>query len=213
MTFHKVFRDALIPIFGLIIGLVYSNNCKSALDASILLHIEEPASGKVTTKSGVGNIRGWAISQLGIDRVELYIDGVFQQNIPYGSKRQDVCDVYSENVYSGACFSGYSNTFYYGSLDVGVHTILLRAYNSAGDHNDVSIDFNVVSFGKNYIHDDTRIKMNASSSALISSGKNSFIIESVTVDGKCYDIGFKWNTPSQSWSVNSILDSESNCDL
>ena len=47
--------------------------------------LEEPVS--LETHTGVGNLRGWAVSSDGIAKVEIYIDGVYAFDAPYGGSR------------------------------------------------------------------------------------------------------------------------------
>ena len=49
--------------------------------------LEEPVSSE--THTGVGNLRGWAVSSDGIEKVEIYIDGVYAFDAPYGGNRGD----------------------------------------------------------------------------------------------------------------------------
>ena len=66
----------------LLLALLFSWRTVSA---DILLTVEAPINSNIY--SGVDGIYGWALATSGIDRVELYIDGVFQENLPYGAKR------------------------------------------------------------------------------------------------------------------------------
>ena len=50
--------------------------------------IEEHFQGGM--HSGIGMIRGWAVSSDPIERVEVFIDGVYRFDIPHGGKRRDV---------------------------------------------------------------------------------------------------------------------------
>ncbi|MCB1844878.1 MAG: hypothetical protein KDI09_18080, partial [Halioglobus sp.] len=56
------------------------------------LSLEEPVDGAV--HSGIGNIRGWAIAEDGIERVVILIDDVKTMEIPFGGERQDVADAF-----------------------------------------------------------------------------------------------------------------------
>ena len=50
--------------------------------------LEEPVARQIHT--GVGNIRGWAVASDGITKVEIWIDGVYAFDAPYGGERGDV---------------------------------------------------------------------------------------------------------------------------
>ena len=56
--------------------------------AELIINLEEPVDGG--TSSGVSNIRGWAVASDGIERIEVYFDGVFGFELPYGGRREDV---------------------------------------------------------------------------------------------------------------------------
>ena len=48
--------------------------CMSTLADPMVLTLEEPQEGG--TYTGISNLRGWAIAESGIDKIELDIDGV-----------------------------------------------------------------------------------------------------------------------------------------
>ena len=50
--------------------------------------LEEPVSGEI--HGGIGNLRGWAIASDGIEKVEIWTDGVYSFDVPYGGARGDV---------------------------------------------------------------------------------------------------------------------------
>ena len=56
--------------------------------AEITFNIEEPAQDSV--RSGIGLISGWAVSDVGIESVEAFMNGESLGFIPYGSPRGDV---------------------------------------------------------------------------------------------------------------------------
>ena len=52
------------------------------------LMLEEPINGEI--HGGVGNLRGWAVASEGIEKVEIFIDGEYAFDAPYGGARGDV---------------------------------------------------------------------------------------------------------------------------
>ena len=64
--------------------------------ADLIINLEEPVDGG--TSSGVSNIRGWAVASDGIERIEVYFDGVFGFEVPYGANREDVGAIYPDIV-------------------------------------------------------------------------------------------------------------------
>jgi len=65
-----------------------------ALADSIVLTLEEPQEGG--TYTGISNLRGWAIAESGIDKIELDIDGVYAYDIQMGGNRGDVGSAYPD---------------------------------------------------------------------------------------------------------------------
>ena len=56
--------------------------------STLKLTLEEPINGEV--HGGVGNLRGWAVASEGIEKIEIYIDGSYDFDAPYGGARGDV---------------------------------------------------------------------------------------------------------------------------
>ena len=48
--------------------------------------LEEPVAGEIHT--GVGNLRGWAVATDGISKVEIFIDGAYEFDAPYGGSSE-----------------------------------------------------------------------------------------------------------------------------
>ena len=59
--------------------------CVPTLADSMVLTLEEPKEGG--TYTGVSNLRGWAVAESGIDKIELDIDGVYAFDIPMVESR------------------------------------------------------------------------------------------------------------------------------
>lgn len=113
-----------------------------AAQAATLAYIEEPADN--STVSGVGNLRGWAISTDPISEVRYSIDGEGMGAIPYGGTRRDVAAAYPGVPGSGE--SGFSMAFNYGNLGAGPHVLTV-------DVGGVSIEsrFAVAAFEQSFI--------------------------------------------------------------
>ena len=67
--------------FRLMSAILLLTSCVSA-QAEIKFAIGEPADG--STRSGIGQISGWAVSDSQIVSVEAFIDGVSIGLVPYG---------------------------------------------------------------------------------------------------------------------------------
>jgi len=101
-------RRFVITIFCLV--------CGSTLADPLVLTLEEPQEGG--TYTGISNLRGWAIAESGIDKIELDIDGVYAFDIPMGGSRGDVESAYPD--FPNAAQSGFSMAFNYKALAAGV---------------------------------------------------------------------------------------------
>ena len=90
--------------------------------------LEEPVSGEI--HGGVGNLRGWAIASDGIEKVEIWTDGVYSFDVPYGGARGDVAGAFPDVANSAE--SGFSMAYSYSNLSAGAHSISAVAYNASG---------------------------------------------------------------------------------
>ncbi len=121
----------------------------SSLAADIVASLEEPAKGG--NYAGVGNLRGWAVSPDGIDKVRLYIDGTYVQELPYGGLRNDVANQYPD--YPDAGQAGFSIAYNYSGLGVGPHSAKVIATDYAGSTLIKKNTFKVIKFGPSFIAD------------------------------------------------------------
>jgi len=162
-----------------------------------VVHLEEPINEEV--HSGIGNLRGWAIAQDGIDRVEIYIDGKYAYDAPYGGSRGDVKRDYPDIPDSGN--SGFSLAFGYSNLGVGQHTIMARAFNKSGDWVDASSTFDVTTFDKKFIEKGDVV--DASEAQTTASG-DEISIENILIGNRLYDLRLKWRTQEQGFEIVEI---------
>merc|ERR1711939_441722 len=114
----------------------------AALDSSIKLVIEEPGAEIMT---GIRNMRGFALGDEGIDEVVWYLDGDLKGRIPYGGSRGDVEAAYPG--YPDSESPGFSQVWNYANMEPGEHTILVRAYDLAGNYNEKEVTFTTARFG------------------------------------------------------------------
>lgn len=175
----------------------------AALAASedIILTVEEPLNGD--TYSGVANIRGWALSPLGMSRIELYVDGEFKTNIPLGGRRRDVEDAYPGIPGAGA--SGFSMAFNYSELSRGSHTLTIRAVESTDASRDAAVTFNVVRFDNPFVRNASNVSLNG---ALCTISGDQVFLDNVGVEGKSYDLDLGWRTASQDFAVQAIAEGQ-----
>ena len=159
--------------------------------------IEEPVQGGM--HSGIGMIRGWAVSSSPIERVEVFVDGEYFFDIPYGGKRQDVANIFSEIPNSDQ--SGYASAVNFNGLDKGDHDLLIRVTDSFGSVVERSIEFGVTRFEKSFISADDYIELGW---AGISGLGRGISIRGALIGEQAYDITLEWSTSSQKFEITSI---------
>ena len=174
--------------------------------ADLIINLEEPVDGG--TSSGVSNIRGWAVASDGIERIEVYFDGVFRGELPYGGSRGDVGAVYPDIV--GSTNSGFGSTMAYGSLGNGEHTVTVRAVSMAGDMAEDSARFEVVGFPYPFLRTDESPNLEGAS---VSLDGDSVVINDVTLqDGEDYEVTLGWLTASQGFEIRQVTPNVTNPD-
>jgi N-acetylmuramoyl-L-alanine amidase len=161
-------------------------------------NLENPSNGQKI--SGITTIHGWALDGKKVTKVELYVDGTYAGDIPYGGSRDDVKDVYPQ--YPNADLSGFGLITNYSFLSPGNHNIAVRLYNQDGQTKDMAATITVVRFSGDFV---TQVK------------PDSFWLNniSVTIEGvtKTYDIQVQWSNASQGFEIKEIAlegDSSSN---
>ena len=159
--------------------------------------LEEPVSG--STYSGVGNLRGWAVATEGIERVEVWIDGVYAFDAPYGGARGDVGGAFPD--IQGSSDSGFSMAWNYSNMSIGDHTITARGYNQSGQYQDSSVDFSVTRFHKPFLGPDDVVDLSESQCSVSAS---QISIGDAIMDGQIYDLLLEWRTAAQDFQIIEI---------
>ena len=145
-TVNQVTSDCLIePVF----------DASVTPGDTLRVSLEEPVSRD--TYSGIGNLRGWAVATVGVDRVEIWIDGAYAFDAPYGGERGDVGGVFPD--INDSVNSGFSTAWNYNLMDLGEHTITARAYNTNGQYAESSKTFLVTRFHKPYLGADDKVDL------------------------------------------------------
>ena len=177
-------------------------NLLSQTEEQLLLEVrvEEPANGAVL--SGVGNLRGFAVATEGIDRVEIWMNGEYKFDAPYGSSRDDVAASPNYAGIEGANFSGYSLVWSYNLFEVGTNSIEAIAYDNAGNSTTAKSVFEVVKFHKDWIPDPDTVRLDQSSTCLLEG--NEITILDALIEDQPYDITLKWKTGSQNFGIIEI---------
>lgn len=166
----------------------------SASGPVFTLSLEEPIRDEV--HGGIGNLRGWAVAEDGIDRIEMWLNGSFLFEMPYGGDRPDVAAAYP-NV-AGAQQSGYAMAFGYSNLGAGTHTMTARAYNKVGDVLETSATFTVVELHKSFIPASDEVSVEDATCSL---DDDEISLRDVSIDGKIYDLLLKWRTAEQGFEI------------
>ena len=192
--------------FTLIHEGVYENNSvvipqysysQDPVNEEIVIGLEEPRAGDIRT--GVGNLRGWAVAPDGIHHVELYLDGEYRTRIPYGASRRDVESRFPD--YPESLNSGFSMAYNYGVQNPGSHAIKIRAVDNTGRYKEVSANFKVIRFHEKFFSDPDAVDV---SSATVSHDGSGVVLTDLSVGGLLYDVKLKWSKESQNFSIYEI---------
>jgi len=159
--------------------------------------LEEPLMGEVHT--GVGNLRGWAVSSAGIERIEILVNGVPSFDAPYGGVRSDVGGAFPDVPNSRE--SGFSLAYNYNSLGAGEHTITAVAHAVDGETFESSATFNVVRFDSEFIVGADAVRLGDATCAM--TGDEISLVDAV-VDGTLHDLILKWRTAEQGFEIIEI---------
>ena len=159
--------------------------------------LEEPGAGAVY--SGIGNLRGWSVATVGIDRIEIWIDGAYAFDAPYGGTRGDVGNIFPE--IPGAGDSGFSLAWNYNNMALGDHTITARAINSNGDFSESSSRFTVTRFHKPFIQPSDVVDLSAAQCSVFDT---QIQLGDALIDGQLYDILLDWRTAAQDFQIIEI---------
>jgi hypothetical protein len=176
----------------------------AAAGDSTVLTLEEPANG--STYSGISNVRGWAVAPQGLQKIELYVDGVLGGNLPLGGKRPDVGAAYPS--YPGAADSGFAMAYNYSSLTTGPHTLTVRAYDNAGGAHDASAAFTVARFATAFMADPAAVNLDQ---ATLTPTGNAIVIQNLLADGQPYNARLDWRTATQGFALTQIEQSMNSC--
>lgn len=166
--------------------------------ADIQFAIGEPAADSV--KSGVGQISGWAVSDVAITSVEAFINGVSVGQVPYGGTRLDVAAAFPDIPESE--FSGWAMKWNYSLLPDGEHvlTVLITDENGAQASQDVT--FESTGFKSEFISDPDQVR---TVDSVISTPENGLIvITGAEVEGETVDVELRWDTASQQFLISRI---------
>ena len=165
--------------------------------SDLRIAIEEPVQGGM--HSGIGMIRGWAVSSADIARIEVYVDGEFVFDVPHGGLRRDVGNIFAD--IQGSSESGYASAVNFNGLTKGDHELTVRATDSFGSVKERTVEFGVTRFNKSFISEDEYIELGwAGFSAL----GRSISVRGARIGDEYYDISLEWRSASQNFEITSI---------
>ena len=163
----------------------------------IKLNVDEPAN--LSAQSGVGMIRGWALSGEPIDRIEVFIDGNYMFDIPYGDLRLDVAAKFPDM--EGADKSGFSIPFRFSSLAAGQHLLDVVVVDDFGRRSERSAKFDVVRFEQGYVGQKDTPNMDWSYSSAVG---RTISVRGVVIGDASYRVDLQWQTRSQKFEIVNI---------
>jgi hypothetical protein len=159
--------------------------------------LEEPVSGEI--HGGVGNLRGWAIASDGIEKIEIWTDGAYSFDVPYGGARGDVASAFSDVANSAE--SGFSMAYSYSNLSAGAHSISAVAYDTSGLTMESIAQFEVVKFSEDFISGADAVDLSGGSCT--ASGDQISVVDAL-VSGTLYDLVLKWRVAEQGFEIVEI---------
>ena len=172
--------------------------CVPTLADSMVLTLEEPQEGG--TYTGISNLRGWAIAESGIEKIELDIDGVYAFDIPMGGSRGDVGSAYPD--FPNASQSGFSMAFNYKALASGSHQVTARALSKEGAVAIQQVQITVGRFVSSFITDPDEVDISAVSDVTLT--KSALQLKGLRVEGQAFDVAFSFDTATQGFELTEI---------
>jgi len=148
--------------------------------------LESPSEGKRVY--GIKTIYGWAPDGEGISKVNLYMEGVFLCDIPYGGLTEGLREAYPN--YPNAERGGFALVWDYSNLSPGSHLVQIEFLNVKGK---------VLKLGANVIVQQIpgEVVGQGSPMDLLIPGLNLMVEGSA----KAYDLKLGWSEESQAFEI------------
>ena len=183
------------------VALTVSATSATLVTASDVLRVmlEEPVAGE--THGGVGNLRGWAVASEGIEKIEIWIDGAYAFDAPYGGSRGDVGGAFPE--VSDSDKSGFSLAYAYSNLSPGSHTISAVAHTTAGNTSESAANFTVVKFKDAFISGPDAVDLSGTSCEATGDEVSA---TNALIGGRAYDMVLDWRTAEQGFEIVEIAE-------
>ena len=170
--------------------------------AEIQFAIGEPTED--STRSGIGQISGWAVSDVPIVSVEAFIDGVSVGLVPYGGTRLDVAAAFPE--FPDSEFSGWAMKWNYSLLAEGEHVVTVVVSDEENTEQSKDVVFNTTGFKSEFIADPQDVQTDGAVLTILEDGR--IVISGAVVEGELVDIELLWDTASQQFQINKIVREE-----
>jgi uncharacterized protein YkwD len=184
--------------FKLLTALLVLCASTSPVLAEIKFAIGEPTAN--STRSGIGQISGWAVSDNEIVSVEALIDGTSLGLVPYGGTRLDVATAFPE--YPNSEFSGWAMKWNYSLLEDGEHVATVVITDIEGNEESKDVTFVTTSFKSPFIANPENIRIDGAITATLEG--SCIAITGADVEDELVDIELCWDTGSQQFQINSI---------
>ena len=193
------FLSSVLRVLALGVALTVAATTATFVTASDVLRVmlEEPVAGE--THGGVGNLRGWAVASEGIEKIEIWIDGAYAFDAPYGGSRGDVGGAFPEVSDSGK--SGFSLAYAYSNLSPGSHTISAVAHTTAGNTRESAANFSVVKFKDAFISGSDAVDLSGTS---CEAAGDEVSASNAVIGGDTYDMVLDWRTAEQGFEIVEI---------
>ncbi len=165
--------------------------------SDIRLVVEEPLSQ--TTYSGIGSLRGWAISSDQVVSIEVYVDGEYRFEIPHGGYRADVGAAFED--IENAALSGFASAVNFSLLGQGGHEVMVVLTDAFGSQIRRNVNFNVVRFDRGFIQPGTLVELGWSDVSALS---DSITVIGAAIGGELYNLILEWRTSTQAFEIVQI---------
>ena len=160
--------------------------------------LSEPRNNGV--HSGVGMIHGWALSEEGVERIQVFIDEEYAFDVPYGDPRADIEKIFPD--INGSSTSGFSVPFRYSTLSAGQHTVSVVVTDEFGTQEERSSTFEVVRFDMAYLNKANTPSLDWS---YVSGFSDVIMVRSARVGDQAYDLVLAWQTQTQTFEIVEII--------
>jgi hypothetical protein len=104
---------------------------EAASDLSSMVDVDSPSNDVfIEAQNSILNVTGWSLDAFGVQKVQIYVDNIYNGDATSGMPRTDVDQVYPG--YMGGVNSGYTYTMNISSLSYGAHDISVRSLGNDG---------------------------------------------------------------------------------